>query len=128
MASDTYNIGKRGVLDGTVDHDDGTLKVALFTGTFTFNVDHADVAAVVAVNTEATGYVRPTLQNVVVAQEGGGNRVFISADDTSVATTGSQTITAMLIYEDGNSVPLVYYDGLSQAYTGDGMVLKWGDG
>ena len=133
MASDTYNAGKTGVLNGSVDHDDDTLKVALFTGAFSFDIAHADVAAVVTANTEATGYTRPTMTTVVVAQEGGGDRVFVSADDTSVATSGSQTITAVVGYKhdaggDGDSVPLVYYNGLSQAYTGDSLIIEWGTG
>ena len=113
MASDTYNAGKIGVLNGTIDHDDDTLKVALFTGAFSFDIDHADVAAVVAANTEATGYTRPTMTTVVVAQEGGGDRVFVSADDTKVAIDTSQNVTTILVYkhttDDSDSIPLVQY-------------------
>jgi hypothetical protein len=131
MANATYNIGKRGVLDGTIDHDDDTLKVVLFTGTFTFNIDHADVAAVVAANTEATGYTpRPTMANIVVEQEGGGNRVFIKSDDTKIPITGAQTVTALVTYwhhasGDGSSLPIAYYDITDTAVSGDGYVIQW---
>ena len=113
QTSGVYNIGKRGVLDGSVDHDDDTLKVALFTGSFSYDIDHADVAAVVTANTEATGYTRPTMTTVSVDMEAGGNRVYISADDTKVAIDTSQNVTAVLVYKegtgDGDSIPLVYY-------------------
>lgn len=106
MSSVLYNIAKAGIENGSIDLDTNTIKALLITGTPAINVDHDDVAAVLAANAEAsgTGYA---------SGPGGAGRktvtVSVAVDDTndrSDATIAATSWSAILL---GATIKAVLY-------------------
>lgn len=128
MANFYYNIAKRGMIDGSIDLDTDTIKMALIAGTAAGDPDHTTVTAVTAVSVElsTTGYVaggagagRKTL-TITPSTDNTNDRadaVTNSQTWTAVAASGSphDKVQKLLIYKhtgtaDGSNIPIALID------------------
>jgi len=102
MADVVFNSFKQYIMDGTIDLDTDTIKVALMTNAFTPNIDtHHFWSDVSANEASGSGYTAggQALTTKAVATDDTNDRGTFDADDPSWAST---TITARyaIIYKD----------------------------
>ena len=109
MANGTPNATLVKLLDGTIDLDDDTLRIALYNDTtaFTFNPDtHAFVGDVLDGGTTAeefggsggTGYSRKAVANTSVTQDDANDQAVWDSDDFSWSSLDGETIQGAIIY------------------------------
>jgi hypothetical protein len=93
MASLVYNSFKRDIMNGGIDLDTDTIKVALVTSSYSPNIDTHDNFDDVTNEVSGTGYIAggATLGSVTVTADTTNDRGVFDAADTSWATS---TITA----------------------------------
>lgn len=133
MADVIYNSFKRDIMNGSIDLDTDTIKVALVTSTYTvdqdLHVDFGDITNEVV----GTGYVArgDALANKTVTVDNVDNEGVFDADDT---TWASSTITARgaIIYldsgTDATSYLVAYLDFVSdQASSAGNFTIQWGN-
>lgn len=119
MASVLYPKGKEALLNGTINLESDTIKVALVdTGTYTYSAAHDfydDVSGVVG-----------TPQTL--ASKTFTDGTFDAADTAFTAVSGA-TVEALIIYEDTGSAAtsslLAYIDGLSFTPNGGDVTIQW---
>lgn len=119
MASALYPKGKEALLDGSINLETDTIKVALVdTGTYTYNSAHDfydDVSGVVG-----------TPQTL--ASKTFTNGTFDAADTAFIGVSGA-TVEALIIYKDtgsaGTSRLLAFIDGLSFTPNGGDVTIQW---
>jgi hypothetical protein len=113
MADVIYNSFKKKIMDGSIDLDTDTIKVALVTSSYTPDQDAHDFFDDITNEVSGTGYTAggATLANKVVSADNTDNEGVFDADDTSWATS---TITARgaVIYKStgtASTSPLIAY-------------------
>lgn len=122
MANILYPKGAEAILNGDIDWNSDTIKVALVdTGTYTYNAAHDfldDLSGVVG--------TAQTLASVTIT---GG--VLDAADPTFTAVSGD-TVEALVVYKDtgsaGTSPLLIYIDsatGLPVTPNGGDITIEW---
>ena len=109
MANGTPNATLVKLLDGTIDLDDDTLRIALYNDTtaFTFDPDtHAFVSDVLDGGTTAeefggsggTGYSRKNVTTTSVTQDDANDQAVWDSDDFSWSSLDGETIQGAIIY------------------------------
>ena len=131
MASVVYNNGKKYLMDGTLDLDTNTIKVALVTSSYTPNIDtHANFSDITN-EVSGTGYTAggATLTSVTVTVDTSNDRAAFDAADV---TWSASTITARgaVVYKStgtaSTSSLLCYFDfGSDQISSSGNFTISW---
>lgn len=131
MANLVYNSFKQKIMDGSIDLDNDTIKVALVTSSYTPSEDNDDFFDDVTNEVSGTGYTGggATLANKTVTKDNTDNEGVFDADD---ASWPSSTITARgaVIYKStgvASTSPLICYVDFStdKTSTGGTFLLSW---
>lgn len=131
MADVIYNSAKTKLLNGNIDLDTDTIKVALVTSSYTPDQDSHDFFDDVTDEVSGTGYSGggAALANKTVTQDNTNNRGVFDADD---ATWTTSTITARgaVLYKDSgvaSTSPLIcYFDFTSdKSSTAGDFTIQW---
>ena len=132
MAETIYNVAKFGWLTGAIDLETDDIRTLLLTGSVSINPDHADVAAVIAANTEASdgSYTRQALASENVTQNDTADRAEFTAATADYGALDNETPTAMLVFKfvtnDAGSTPLSIHDaGFGAAANGAGYTIEF---
>lgn len=113
MANVVYNSAKGDLMDGTIDLDTDTIKVALVTSTYTPDIDTDLDFADITNEVSGTGYTAggATLGTKTVTVDTTNNRAEFDAADT-VWTTATLTARGAVVYKDTGTPatsPLICY-------------------
>jgi len=113
MASLIYNSFKVKIMNGSIDLDTDTIKVALVTASYTADQDAHDFFDDVTNEISGTGYTAggATLSGVTITQDNTNNLAYLDATDTSW-TISSLTARGAVIYKSTgtpSTSPLVAY-------------------
>jgi len=104
MANVIYNSFKQKIMDGSIDLDTDTIKVALVTSSYTPDQDSHEDFADITNEVSGTGYTAggATLSNVSITKDNTDNEGIFDADDV---TWSSSTITARgaVVYKDSGT-------------------------
>lgn len=131
MADVIYNSFKAKIMDGSIDLDTDTIKVALVTSSYTPNQDTHDFFDDVTNEVVGTGYTAggATLASKVVSVDTTDNEGVFDAADVTWSTS---TITARgaVIYKStgtaGTSALICYLDfSTDQTSTAGDFVIQW---
>lgn len=115
MASLVYNSAKKKLMDGSIDLDSDTIKIALVTSSYTPDQDAHDFFDDVTNEVSATGYTAggATLASKTVTQDNTNNRGVFDATDPSW-TTSTITARGAVVYKStgtaGTSALICYID------------------
>ena len=132
MADVIYNSFKQKIMDGSIDLDTDTIKVALVTSSYTPNQDTHEDYADITNEVVGTGYSAggATLANKTVTKDNTDNEGVFDADD---AVFSSSTLTARgaIVYKDSGvdatSWFVAYYDfGSDKSSTSGDFTIQWG--
>jgi len=131
MADIIYNSFKQKIMDGSIDLDTDTIKVALVTSSYTPDQDSHEDFADITNEVSGTGYTAggATLANKAVTKDNTDNEGMFDADDV---TWSSSSITARgaVVYKDSGVAAtswLICYKDFVSDYTslnGD-WVIPW---
>lgn len=132
MATATlYNSFKKKIMDGSIDLDTDTIKVALCTSSYTPSVDNHDFFDDITNEIVGTGYTAggATLTNKVVSQDNTDDEGVFDADDATWSTA-TLTFRYAIIYKVGagaSSSPLIGYIDFStdQVSTVGTVTIPW---
>lgn len=131
MASAIFNSAKKKLIDGSIDLDTDTIKVAFTTSTFVPNIDTQDFFDDITNEVTGTGYTAGgyTLANKSVTVDTTNDRAYFDADDISSATT-TITFRYGIIYKSTGTAatsPLIgYIDFVTdRVYTAETFVVQW---
>mgnify|MGYP000906306657 CR=1 FL=1 len=136
MADAIYNSFKVDIMDGTIDLDTDTIKVALVTSSYTPNIDtHTQYSHITNELSTGDGYTvgGATLANADVTVDTANDRAKFDADDVTW-TTASLTARGAVIYkyiDNGGSPddtsPLICYKdfGADVSSTNADFTIKW---
>lgn len=131
MADIVFNNFKKNIMNGSIDLDTDTIKVALVTSTYTPDQDTHEFFSSVTNEVSGTGYSAggAALANKAVTEDTINNKGVFDADDTSWA---SSTITARaaVIYKDTGvaaTSPLICYIdfGADKSTTAGTFLITW---
>jgi len=132
MANVVYNSFKKFIMDGTIDLDSDTIKVALVTSSYTPDQDaHDYFDDVQSYEVSGDGYTAggQALSNKSVTQDNTNDRGVFDADDV---TWSNSTITARgaVLYKDtgtASSSPLIcYFDfGEDKSSNNGDFTIQW---
>lgn len=131
MADVIFNSFKKKIMDGSIDLDTDTIKVALVTSSYTPDQDAHDFFDDVTNEVSGTGYSAGgmALSNKAVTADNTDNEGVFDADD---ATWGSSTITARgaVIYKftgTPSTSPLIAYIdfGADKSSSNGNFTLQW---
>lgn len=132
MADVVYNSFKQKIMDGSIDLDTDTIKVALVTSSYTPDQDTHEDFADITNEVSGTGYTAggQALANKSVSKDNTDNEGVFDADDV---TWSSSTITARgaVVYKDtgtpATSWLVAYYDfGSDKTSTSGDFTIQWG--
>lgn len=132
MANVIYNAFKKNIMNGGIDLDTNTIKVALVTSSYTPNQDTHEDMADVSNEVEGTGYTAggAELANKTVTADTTDNEGVFDADDV---TWANSTITARgaVIYKStgtaANDLLIAYIDfGEDKASSAGNFTITWG--
>jgi len=130
MANAIYNSFKRDIMNGSIDLDTDTIKVALVTSSYTPDIDAHEDFADVTNQVEGAGYTAggATLSVTVSVDDTDDEGVFDAAD----VTWSSSTITARgaVIYKStgtaANDLLICYIDfGEDKVSSSGNFVITW---
>lgn len=131
MADVIYNDFKEKIMNGSIDLDTDTIKVALVTSTYTVDQDAHDFFDDITNEVSGTGYTAggATLANKAVSQDNTDNEGVFDADDASW-TTASFTARAAIIYKStgaaGTSPLIAYIDfGSDKTVSAGTFTIQW---
>lgn len=134
MANVIYNAFKKNIMNGGIDLDTNTIKVALVTSSYTPNADtHEDMADVTNEVANGNGYTTggAELANKAVTADTTDDEGVFDADDV---TWSNSTITARgaVIYKStgtaANDLLIAYIDFGSDKVSASGnFVIAWAD-
>lgn len=131
MASAFYNSGKVKMLDGSIDLDTDTIKVALVTGSYTPDPDTHDFFNDLTNEASGTGYSAGgfTLASKTLTQDNTNNRAVFDAADISVGTA-TFTFRYAVLYKStgvaGTSALICYIDyGSEVSVVSSNFALNW---
>lgn len=131
MASVIYNSFKHDIMNGGIDLDTDTIKVALVTSTYSPNIDTHTKFSDITNEVSGTGYTAggATLASVTITQDNTNDLAYMDAADASWA---SSTITARgaVIYKStgtASTSPLVAYIdfGADKASSSGTFTITW---
>lgn len=103
-----YNNFKQLLLNGGIDLDNDTIKMAVLSDSqsYTPDIDNEvfvdDVIGVSATEFSGTGYSRPTL-SVSVSQDNGADEAVADATDLTLTGVDGDTIDSVLVYKEGTN-------------------------
>ena len=104
MANVIYNSFKQKIMDGSIDLDTDTIKVALVIASYTPDQDNHESFADITNEVSGTGYTAggATLSNVSITKDNTDNEGVFDADDV---TWSNSTITARgaVVYKDSGT-------------------------
>ena len=131
MANQVYNAAKQKLMDGSIDLDTNTIKVALVTSSYTPNIDTHEDFADVTNEVSGTGYTAggATLSSKTVTKDTTNDRgVFDAADVTW--STSNITARAAVVYKStgtpADSWLLCYVDfGSDKVSTAGDFKITW---
>lgn len=115
MASAIYNSAKKKLIDGTIDIDTNTIKVALLSSSYTPNIDtHVFFSDLSNELATASGYTAGglSLANKSVTIDTGNDRAYFDADDATWSASGTLTWRYAVIYMSTGTAgtsPLIGY-------------------
>lgn len=100
MAETAYNQYKKNLADGAEDWPNGDYRVLLLVGAVTIDADHAFVAGVLAVNTEASdaSYARQALGTKTNTQDDTNDRANLDAATSNYGALDNETPTAQVVF------------------------------
>lgn len=137
MADVIYNSFKAKIMDGSIDLDTDTIKVALVTSSYTPNQDTHDFFDDVTNEVSGTGYSAggATLANKSVTADNTDNEGVFDADDVSWSTstitaraavvyksTGTASTSALICYIDFGSDKISTAGTFTIAWNAEGIV------
>lgn len=131
MSSIIYNSFKKNVMNGGIDLDTDTIKVALVTSSYTPNADTHEDMADVTNEVEGTGYTAggATLANPAVTADTTDDEGVFDADDV---TWSNSTITARgaVVYKStgtaANDLLICYIDfGENKVSSSGNFTITW---
>lgn len=131
MADVIYNSFKKKIMDGSIDLDTDTIKVALVTSSYTPDQDAHDFFDDVTNEVNGTGYTAggATLASVVVSADNTDNEGVFDAADVTWSTS---TITARgaVIYKStgtASTSPLIAYIdfGADKTSSAGNFTIQW---
>jgi hypothetical protein len=131
MASVIYNSAKQKLINGGIDLDTDTIKVALVTSSYSPNIDTHDFFDDVTNEVTGTGYTAggATLASVTLTVDTTNDRAVFDAADT---TWGTSTITARgaVIYKStgtASTSPLIAYIDFTtdQTSSAGNFIIQW---
>ena len=101
MSNVVYNSAKQKIMDGSIDLDTDTIKIALVTSSYTPNQDDHEDYADLTNEVTGTGYTAggATLTNTTITKDNANNRGVFDADDVTW-TTATITARGAVIYKD----------------------------
>lgn len=125
MANTLYDSGRQKILEGSINWNADTIKVALVdTGTYTFSNTHtmySNITGVVGTPAAITGKTTTTPGLGVV-----------DASDTTLPTITGVTVEALVLYKDSGTAstsPLIAYidsaTGLPVTPNGGDITIQW---
>lgn len=131
MADVIYNSFKKKIMDGSIDLDTDTIKVALVTSSYTPDQDVHDFFDDITNEVSGTGYTAggATLANKVVSQDNTDNEGVFDADDASW-TTSTITARGAVLYKStgtaSTSALICYIDfGADKISTAGTFTIAW---
>lgn len=131
MANVIYNAFKKNIMNGGIDLDTDTIKVALVTSTYTPNADTHEDFADITNEVSGTGYTAggATLASAAVTADTTDDEGVFDAADVTWSTS---TITARgaIIYKDtgtaSTSLLIAYIDfGSDQISSAGNFIIQW---
>ncbi len=131
MADVIYNSFKKKIMDGSIDLDTDTIKVALVTSTYTPDQDVHDFFDDITNEVSGTGYTAggATLANKAATADNTDNEGVFDADDVTWSTS---TITARgaVIYKStgtASTSPIIAYIdfGSDKTSSGGNFTIAW---
>lgn len=131
MASAVYNSFKRDIMNGSIDLDTDTIKVALVSSTYTADIDAHTKLSDITNEVSGTGYTAGgnTLASLAVTADNTDDEGVFDASDTNWA---SSTITARgaVIYKStgtASTSPLIAYIdfGSDQVSSSGNFTIQW---
>jgi len=131
MANVIYNSFKKKIMDGSIDLDTDTIKVALVTSSYTPSADNHDFFDDITNEVSGTGYSAggATLANKAVTQDNTDDEGVFDADDVSWASSSITARGAVLYKSTGVAAtsPLIcYFDFTSDRITDGGtFTIQW---
>lgn len=131
MADVIYNSFKKLIMDGSIDLDTDTIKVALVTSSYTPDQDTHTYFSSVTNEVSGTGYTAggATLANKTVTQDNTDNEGVFDANDVSW-TTATITARAAVVYKStgtaSTSALICYIDfGADKVSTAGTFTIAW---
>lgn len=131
MADVIYNSFKKKIMDGSIDLDTDTIKVALVTSTYTPDQDVHDFFDDITNEVSGTGYTAggASLANKAVTADNTDNEGVFDADDVSW-TTATITARAAIVYKStgtASTSPLICYIdfGSDKVSTAGTFTISW---
>lgn len=131
MADVIYNSFKKKIMDGSIDLDTDTIKVALVTSSYTPDQDVHDFFDDVTNEVSGTGYTAggASLANKVVSADNTDNEGVFDADDASWSTSTITARGAVLYKSTGTastSALICYIDfGADKISTAGTFTIAW---
>lgn len=131
MADVIYNSFKKKIMDGSIDLDTDTIKVALVTSSYTPNQDLHDFFDDVTNEVSGTGYSAggASLANKAVTQDNTNNKGVFDADDVTWSTSTITARGAVLYKSTGTpstSALICYIDfGSDKSSAGGNFTIQW---
>jgi len=131
MATTIYNSFKKKIMDGSIDLDTDTIRVALVTSSYTVSQDNHEDYADITNEVVGTGYTAKgaALANKAVTKDNTDNEGVFDADDV---TWSSSSITARgaIIYKDSGTAAtswfICYVDfGSNQTSSAGDFKIAW---
>lgn len=131
MANVIYNAFKKNIMNGGIDLDSDTIKVALVTSSYSPNIDTHEDMADVTNEVTGTGYTAggASLANKAVTADTTGDKGVFDADDV---TWSSSTITARgaVLYKStgvaANDLLIMYVDfGSDKVSSSGNFTITW---
>lgn len=122
MASFLYNTAKKKLMDGSIDLDTDTIKIALVSSSYTADKDAHDFFDDVTNEISGTGYSAggASLANKAVTVDNTNDRAYFDADDPSWGSSTLSGVRAAVVYKSTGTAgtsPLIAYIDLGQDYT-----------
>ena len=131
MADLVYNSFKQKIMDGSIDLDTDTIKVALVTSSYTVSQDDHEDYADITNEVTGTGYTAggATLANAAVTKDNTNDVGKFDADDVTW-TTSTITARGAIVYKDSGTGAtswfICYIDfGGDKASTAGSFTLRW---
>lgn len=132
MASVIYNAFKKFIMNGSVDLDTDTIKVALVTSSYTPDIDAHDYFNDVTNEVTGTGYTAggATLANKAVTQDNTNDKGVFDADDVAW-TTSTITARGAVLYKSRGGASsadelICYIDfGVDKVSTAGTFTIQW---